>query len=245
MNRKLYKTLLVYIYLILLVYFIFFIWLISNKNGLNQSSLAPQKYDVIVQNDNISPKFNTAEDPDIYSLPFFIIKNISFATDTEYLYLKYKLAGPLPDNLEQLTKKENDYIKSIYYKMYIDENYFDLSGNKNPNFAEAELIMSPYGVEEKTESGKVAVKGELIKGGAGYDYLVVRYPYYSLLINQTTNSIVFSSYSGADTLRYPQGFAIHHFENKLLAAEPANVRQIKIDLSLKKEETKKEEQLRY
>jgi hypothetical protein len=226
-----------------LVYFIYFIWFVTNQDRLGQSSLAPKKYDVIVLNNN--SRANLEEDPDLYSLPFFIIKNISFATDTEYLYLKYKLAGPLPENLDQLTKKESDHIKSVYYKMYIDENYFDLSGNKNPYFAEAELIMSPFGGKETTESGKIAVKGELIKGGAGYDYLVVRYPYYSLLINQTTDSIVFSSYSGADTLRYPQGYAVHHFENELLAADPDNIRQIKIDLSVKKEEARREEQIRY
>lgn len=244
MKRDNYKILLFSIISLLLVYIVYFVFYLIDTTDRSRNAMAPSEYDVIIVNNNAQISESSAENPDIYNLACLVIKNISFASDEKYLYIKYKLAGPLPSNIEEITKTKEDELNLIYYKLFFDENYFDLSGNKNPTVFESELVISPYGRKENTETGKITVEGEMIKGGPGHDYIVVRYPYYSILLSQITDFVVFSSFSTVDTLKYPQGLPINHFENYALLADK-NPREIKIDLTIKKSEAQEEENIRY
>lgn len=245
MKRQYYKIILITLYLSSIVYILCFSWWIWDRNRLDKSYLAPDRYDIIAANSNKEYTIidlSTSKDQD---LPFLIINSISFATDDQYLYIKYNLKGELPESIKDFPEINNNKVSSINYKLYLDENYFDLSGNKNPGGPEAELVISPYGSTTQTDNTKLNINGELLKGGPGFDYFVVRYPYYALLFNQIGDKVVFSSNSSAVTENYPDGIVLNYFENDMLSALPDTPREIKIDLSLKKSEGQSEENIRY
>jgi len=245
MKRQYYKIILITICLSSIVYILCFSWWLWDQKRLDKSDLAPNRYDIIATNRNKEYTMIDLSASKEQTLPFLIINSISFATDEQYLYIKYNLDGELPESTKDLPEINNNQVTSINYKLFLDENYFDLSGNKNPGGPEAELLISPYGSTTQTDSSKLNINGELLKGGPGFDYFVVRYAYYALLFNQIGDSVVFSSNSSAVTENYPDGIVLNHFENELLSAQPDLPREIKIDLSLKKSEGQSEENIRY
>ncbi len=233
MNRKFYKIILFSLILLAIIYTLCFVWWLYNKDRDDKSSLAPKQYDITIVNYNKEFEGSSDNPSSPYELPYLKINSISLASDEIYLYIKYKLGGDLPTLTSPLPKYYNDQITSIYYKLYLDENYFDSKGNKNPGGPEAELKISFYGNELDETSNKINVKGELLKGGPGYNYFVVRYPYNQILLNQINKEIVFSSYSTVASSFYPGGASFFHFENPLLAATPSNSKEVRADLSIK------------
>ena len=222
------------------------VWWSNYQYETNKSHLAPKRYDVSVENFNKEFESGSPSLLSPYELPFLKIKSIFFSSDNEYLYLKFSLGGVLPQTLDDLSSYQNDRINSIIYKLYLDENYFDLAGNKNPGGPEAELKMDFYGnnVDNKNDT-RINVKGELLKGGPGKDYFVVRYPYYQLLLSQNDDTVVFSSYASSTSLLYPDGASKFIFSNPLLAATPENSEEIRIDLSIKSSQNSTIENTKY
>ncbi len=233
MNRKYYKIILLSLILLAIIYSLCFAWWLNYQKSNDKSSLIPKRYDITIENYNKLYEGSADNPSSPYELPYIKIKNISFASDKIYLYIKYKLGGNLPDANSPLPKHLNDQINSIFFKLYLDENYFDSKGNKNPGGPEAELLISFYGDKVDEPSNKIHVQGELLKGGPGFDYFVIRYPYNQILLNQNSPEIVFSSYSTVATSFYPSGATFFNFSNPLLAATPQNSKEIKADLSTK------------
>ncbi len=219
--------------MIALLYALTLIWWTNYKYETDKSHLAPKTYDITIINYNKEYSNSAYNSSPPYELPYLKIKSLSFATDEQYLFIKFNLGGTLPTSLDDQPLYQNDKIGSVYYDLTLDENYFDLAGNKNPGGPEAELKINFYGDTPDSKDTRISVQGELLKGGPGKDYFVVRYPYYQLLLNQTDKYVVFSSYALVTSELHPDSASMFVFKNPLLAATPENTEEVKVDLSIK------------
>ena len=233
MSKKYYRIVLYTINLAAIIYVLCFWWWYSNVYTQDKSRLAPKYYDDVIINQNTAYSA-TDQNSSPYEVSFMKIKNISFYSNDDFVYLRFVLGGTLPESAKALPKYYGDKLTSIVYNVTLDENYFDLLGNKNPTNPEARLRIDMYGNSPSIDnSGKINVAGELIKGGAGYDYFIVRYPYRDVLFNQRDDYIVFTANSVLTSEKYPDGASVYGFENNDLAITPQNNKEIRIDLSLK------------
>lgn len=186
---------------------------------------------VINENTDLSSCCGQSGTP--YQIDFVKIKSIGFATDNSDLYIKYNLGGRLPKNLQ---KYNNDQLQGLNFYMNLDENYYSADGSRNALLPEANLIINFYGDDkEPLDSKRVKVDGDLIAGGPGYEYFVVRYPYRKLLVNQNGPYVVFSANSILVSRKYASGASKSMFKNQQYAADKNDSSWIKIPLSLKDE----------
>lgn len=233
MRKQHYKILLLVLYVAAIASAIYLLWWYLVVLPQDKSRLAPKYYDATIVNQNTDYSKTVSNTGQPYELPYLRIKNIAFFSDPNYLYLRFQLGGTLPSKDRSLPLYDNDQIKDIYYTMTLDENYFDFAGNKNPGGPEAELKINLYSTEAVSKDNRIDVQGELLKGGPGYDYFVVRYPYQQLLMNRNSEFIVFTAYASVTTSRFPAGASSFEFRNSTLAATPQNDREVVVDLSLK------------
>ncbi len=233
MSKKYYRIILYALYSAAIVYAVVFAWTQYNKDKNDLSKYAPTFYDDIIINQNTSFSA-TPSNPNPYEIAFIKIKSIGFYSDSDYVYLKFSLGGTLPESGDDLPTYYDDKITSAVFNMSLDENYFDFLGNKNPPGAESTLRIDVYGNRPaQAQDNKIIVEGELLKGGPGFDYFVVRYPYRDVLFNQIHDYIVFTASSEITSEKYPEGASIYYFENSTLAATKSNNREVKLDLTLK------------
>lgn len=182
----------------------------------------------------INDQKDWAPTDDSFRIPFAKILSIGFSTDKNYLYIRYNLGGKLPEKNAEAPKFNQEKLTGLNFYMSLDENYYDHNGQKNSGGSDAELKMSFYGYDKPdNESGKIEIDGQLVAGGPGYNYFVVRFPYKQVLFNQNGQYIVFSSYSMALTRMHTAGASVYDMKNQALAADPQNPNQIKIKLSPK------------
>lgn len=231
MAKQYYKILLYSLYIGAAVCLVYLVWSYS-LSLKDKSRLAPKYYDSIIVNENTSYTALRADVP-AYEIPFLRIRSIGFKSDKDYLVLKFQLAGTLPEKASDLPSYGDDKIADASYSLTLDENYFDYSGNKNPGGPEAELKIDFYQKKVSGETNKIQIEGELIKGGPGYDYFVIRYPYSQLLIHQNSAYIVFTAEGFASSNKYQDGVSKSIFKNTALAATQQNNQEVMLDLSLK------------
>lgn len=182
--------------------------------------------DVYVQNENTKWGGTSFVPSDPYKADFIKIISISFATKEQDLYIKYKLGAILPKESSQMPSFNSDKLESAIFYMTLDDNYFD-SNAKDSNRPEANLKMSFYGNDKEPASvDKIAVDGELVGGGPGYNYFIAKYKYSDLLLNQIGKSVVFTSYSLTTSDKYPLGASCFNFKSKLMMAnqDPSEVK---------------------
>lgn len=232
MSKQYYKIILYSLYIGIIVCAAYLLWWHFSITAKDKSDLAPRYYDATIVNQNTEFYSSPLNHNKPYEIPYLRIKNIGFKADSDFLYLRFQLGGTLPEE-NALPKYDGDQIEQVKYYMSLDENFFDLQGNKNPSGSDAELTMSFFGEGEFEAGNKIRVSGELLKGGPGHDYFVVRYPYQQLLINQNSEFIVFTAKAEVITARHPEGAGVHEFRNSTLAATRNDKSQILLDLSLK------------
>lgn len=230
MARRYYKIFLMILYLAVFVCIVYLFWRHYAVDVKGKSKLAPKTYDAIIINQNTT--YEDIADSRPYELPYLRIKNIGFKLDNDFIYLKFQLAGDLPET-KDLPSINGDQIKDVFYTVSMDENYFDYSGHKNPGGPEAKLKLSLYSTSITNDEKKINVEGELIKGGQGFDYFVVRYPYQQLLLNRNSTFIVFTADSNISSIKYPEGVITNKFRNSDLAASKSDNTEILLDLFLK------------
>lgn len=233
MRKQYYKTLLYFLYSATIICIAYLLWWHFDVQAKDLSRFAPKAYDATIVNQNTAYSGSVSNTGHPYELPYLRIRNIGFYIDNDYFYLRYQLGGTLPKSIDEIPVYDNDHIESIYYTMTLDENYFDYSGNKNPGGPEAELKINFFNNSAIETDNRIDVRGQLLKGGPGYDYFVVRYPYSQLLTNHNSDFVVFTAYANATSTRYPAGASIFEFRNSTLAATPQNDKEILLDLSLK------------
>lgn len=155
-----------------------------------------------------------------YKIDFIKIRSVGFGADAEKLYIRFDLAGKMPTKDETLPKFTDDQVTGAMYYLSLDENYYDGEGFKNPGGPEAYLRIGFYGAEDKdSTTNKIRINGDLVEGGAGYDYFIVSYPYNKVLINQFGSNLVFTATGLAISEKYKAGASRSDLTNKEMMAD--------------------------
>jgi hypothetical protein len=192
------------------------------------------KMDIAIPNYGDNWEAATGSSGKIAKTGFAKIRSISFGTEGKDLYVRFKLQEKLPATSDEANLFiTRDRLKCVTFYLYLFAHYYDNSGKKNPENPDAELKISFYGNEPSlSDSKKISVEGELIEGGPGYNYFLVKYPYRQILLSQNSNRIVFSAYSLVLTNNFPAGIGIFNFQNPLLAIEKDLPTRVGVDLHL-------------